>query len=269
MSENQTLQAYLTEPYSATDTSCVLDDVITISQFLKELPTTKGQKSFTDMIGTDPINKKPHGLITLDSIFDPKNCYQEEGHPESFVDDINDFLDQYGNWEVTETSGDNTYNYNSPVEDYVNMNQITIVNPDSEAYESKDIVLMSAGLSLDPRGGYTDDVIAIFDNDLDEHYDSQGFLMTRFELIDGSLNHAGHKYNYGIQSTMSNESYFLDLNEDNFNTPDALTDEFEINFDPDDPLDMKNAIQNALNEALDEKHEVTNLTTEYLSEMQD
>ena len=269
----QTLKEYLTEPYSATDQSCLLDEVTTISQFRHDLKDIKSQASFASTRLTDPIAKAPRGYITLESIFNPKNCYDEEGHPESFVDNLDAFMDQYGAWEVSETAGDNTYNHCSPVEDYVNMNQVTIVNPDSEGFESKDLLFLSAGLGLDPRGGYTDSVIAIFDNDLDGHYNSDSFLIVRFDVISGSFTYYGKTFNYDVEATMADEDYFVniypDSDDDSALYPDDLNNEHIVNFDGSDKKEIKTALNDIMDQAYDSKDLIENLSVEYTSEMLD
>lgn len=258
----QTLKEYLTEPDY--DGSTLLDDIMTITDFNHQLTSLKGQKSFANPTLTRPITTKPHGYITLPSIFDPQNCYQEDGHPESFVDDLPAFLQTYSNWEVTDIEGDNTYNYNSPVEDYINMTRVTIVNPNVDAFTSKDLMFLRVGLGLDPRGGYSNSVIAIFDNDLGEHYDATMFGNVPFDLISGSFIYNQTQYEYIIEGTLANEESLLNISQSNGNLPVELDDQFEVFLDGADTDDLKDTLTKTMNNAFNRQHKIEQLSIEYL-----
>src|SRR5699024_7036122 len=158
------------------------------------------------------ISQPPRGFITLDSILDPENCYQEEGHPQAFIDDnLDEFLKVYGDWEVNNVSYDNTFNYYSLIETDLEMDTVTIVNPYGIAFESLDLMFISASLSKDSRGGYTDNVIAVFDNDLGEHYNSNGFKGLNYDLVEGSFKHNKIKHNFVISGRINSEQVTIKI----------------------------------------------------------
>lgn len=260
---------YMTDPISATDTSTMRDETIGIAKFRQMLKEAKGQASFASPSLTRPIAQAPHGYITLLSIFDPENCYQMDGHPECFVENVDQFIQQYADWEVTYDNelGDNTYNYDSPVEDYINMQTITIVSPDTQSYHSKDIMFLSAGLGLDPRGGYTENVMAVFDNDLGEHYDMQSFGFNRYDVMDGTFDYHNHHFNFSASAELANESYFVNLGLDD--DSENFDDEYEINCDGADQDDLKAALNDLMDDLYDGHHELTNLKVQYISEAND
>ena len=265
----QTLKEYLTEPYSAVDTSCLLDDCTTISNFRKSLSEIKGQASFASTMLTKPIHQEPRGYITIDSVLDPESCYQEDGHPEVFVDDLDNFIKKYGDWEVNETDGDNTYNYMAPVEDDLSLNRITIVNPEGRSFESKDLLLISASLSLDPRGNYTEAVIAIFDNDDGEHYDATAFGMVEYTLVDGSFVLGNDPLKdktieFSISGTLANDSVHLTL----YDPDNEFVEDYEAPADLTESEDITNMVKDALKEN-DQPTEICNLKYHYLSEQND
>lgn len=267
---SQTLNEYLNEPYSLSDDISLLDETTTISDFLKKLQSMKGQASFANYFATRPITSKPHGYITLPSIFDPKNCYDEEGHPKYFVDDLHKFLEKYGDWEVTNESGDNTYNYNSPVEDYINMLQVTIANPNSVAFESLDLVFMKVGLALDPRGGYSDNVIAVFDNDYEDHYNATAFGLIRYDLASGSFTYNHQQYEYNFEGTIADEGLYLTISPSDGDLPDALDDEFDVYVDLAEADDVKETLLNTMNESFNQQEKaISNFKIEYDSEQID
>lgn len=268
---SQTLKEYLTAPYSNIYSDSVLDNVMPISEFRKALAAPmKGQESWTSTRYTKPISEKPQGYITLESVFDPKNCYDEDGHPECFVDDLDAFIKKYGNWEVTEENGDNTYNYCSPVEDPININQVTIVNPNSKTFESKDLDFMSLNLSLDVRGNYSDSVIAVFDNDLGEHYSATAFFLVRFDIVGGDFIYHDKKYTYGFQASLGDEDLFLTINPDEDDLPTELDDEFTVFCDATSKKDIQDVLEKTLADAFnDNQAKIDQLTVEYYSEMMD
>lgn len=260
---------YMTDPISATDTSTMRDETIGISEFRQMLKEAKGQASFASPSLTRPITQAPHGYITLLSVFDPKNCYQMDGHPECFVENVDQFIQQYADWEVIydDEMGDNTYNYDSPVEDYINMQRVTIVNPAAHGYESKDIMFLSAGLGLDPRDGYTENVMAVFDNDLGEHYDAESFGFNRYDVMDGEFDYHDRHFDFSASAELASESYFvnLGLNDDSEN----FDDEYEINCDGADQDDLKAALNDLIDDLYDSHYEITNLKVQYMSEAND
>lgn len=262
-------KAYMSEPLSATDPSTLRDDTVGIAQFRQMLTEAKGQDNFASPSLTRPITQQPQGYITLLSIFDPRNCYQMEGHPECFVENVDHFIAQYADWEVmiSDELGDNTYNYNSPVEDYIQMQRVTIVNPNAHGYESKDLMFLSAGLGLDPRGAYTEKVMAVFDNDFGQHYDAESFGLIRYDVMQGEFDYYERHFEFSASSTLTDESYAINLGlaDDSENFDDV----YELTYDGADQDELKAALNDLLDDLYDGHHELTNLNVQYLSEAND
>lgn len=255
------------------------NNVVTITDFRQALNEAQKQDSFASVTKTKPLANKAHGLITLDSVFDPELCFDEDGHPEEFVDDLDDFLDEYGNWEVTEQeNGDNTYNYMSPVETDINMNQITIVNPDTDDYESKDICFFKVNTGIDPRAGYTDCVIAIFNNDLGEHYNATMFWNLSFNVITGSFLYGDTKFFYDFNAKLGDDSYELTFSPENIDDYDKLSaiidnyynpTDYNDGFEATDPTSVKKTLNDLINDLLDNDTKIQDFKLNYLSENDD
>lgn len=182
------LSQYLSLPLEKNSPETKFDNLITISQFNQELQANP---------------KEPHGLITLNSIFDPQNCSDEEGHPEEFVDDLHAFMQQFGNWEITDFSEDSTAEYVSPMENDLVIQEITIANPEGRAFESKDLLLINV-----PNYDYHQ-IVAIFDNDLDKHINADAFVALNFTLVDGSFKINNQEYYFQISGQLLNEKLNL------------------------------------------------------------
>lgn len=275
---SQTLREYMTEPYSKViDNTTLLDETMPLSEFLQELDHTQKRTNFASPAHYKPLTTKPHGLITLKSVFDPELCYDETGHPEEFVDNLNEFLDIYGDWEVTESDdGDNTYNHAANIEADINFNQVTIVNPSSDTFDSKDLLFMSVNTGIDPRAGYTDNVIAIFNNDSGEHYNVTTFWWNiTFTIATGTFSYNNEKYFFDFHCQLGTDNYFVTISTDDFDKMvSALDDEFDPadfddDFDIEDPESVKKCLQNLMNKSLKENHKIEKFELKYISECDD
>lgn len=274
---SQTLKEYMTEPYNKIiDDTTPLDETMQISEFLQELDQTQKRTNFTSPAHYKSLASKPHGLIALKTVFDPDLCYDEEGHPEEFVDDLNDFLEAYGDWEVTETdNGDNTYNYAANIEADINVNQVTIANPNSNTFESKDLAFMKVNTGVDPRAGYTDNVIVIFNNDYGEHYDATLFWNTSFTVATGTFNYNNENYFFDFHCRLNEDSYYVTISADNFDKiVNVLDDEFDPadfddDFDIEESASIKQCLQNLMNKLLKGDQKIEKFELKYISECDD
>lgn len=270
---SETLKHYFTtEPYNITGSETLLDNVIPISKLLEILKTQTRPTSFAHpTVDPKPISQKPQGFITLKSIFDPSETHNDfNSFPEEYVDDIEDFLDRYGSWELDpdDIQFDNTYNYASPIETEIRTESITITNPDSEAFESKDLLLMSPCISLDVRDAYLPFVIAIFDNQTGDNYDLQEFGIQNFNIVTGSFNYCNESYLFDIDTQICSPTcqLTLTLDSDAKNIANELNDVFEITIDPSDKNDIKTEIESILHDFDHKSDTIHNLTIEYNSE---
>lgn len=190
----------------------ILDDVLSADQFKKMLTTQKVQSSFTSYSLDKPLTTKAHGLITMPEVF---NNFHGIDYDADTVNDVKKFIDDYGNWIVTEVMGDNTYNYCSPTEDYINYNILTIQKPDNftddDIYSGNscdciDVVFYSCCVALDPRGGYTKYMIALFDNDSHDHYRTSEWFNRRYGIVDGSFNYDNKAFSFDIDGTLNSDT---------------------------------------------------------------
>ena len=249
----QTLKEYLTKPYSNTDTTSLWDDCISINRFYQELPEMQGQASFANYFKTRNIVKAPRGYVTLKAFFDPKNVGNFDGQVEAWMTDKNKFMQNYDNWKVDSAmrESDNTYNYQGLIEDDLAFNRITIVNPDSRVFESKDLLLLRANISLDPRGNYTPNVIAIFDNDLDDHYQAASFMGRHFSVLEAEFTVDGTKYYMDADTSALSDTYSCYFNTESSTNIFADNDQIDLYFDPTDKEDIIDTIKTAINDLTD------------------
>lgn len=167
-----------------------------------------------------------NGLISTYDLFDLMSDYSEP------VQDVQEFLDEYGDMEVLEDKYDNTYNYNSPIDNYIEFGTFDLENDQT-------LVTMSVCLGLDPRAGYTKQVCFIFDDE----YAFLDAMSTDFALASFEFTVKGKSYYGGFDANAFSEYGLLSVNE-------KETDE-EVYYDEafasvDDLDDLKEAIADAL-----------------------
>lgn len=207
------------EPYK------LINHIVPMQKWYHEILKRDGQASFANLAKRRPIANEPQGYITLKSFFDPTNeggFYDSQ--PEEWMNDLNCFMQEYGNWKIDEDSivYDNTYNAQGNIEDNIDYQMITIANPNGIAYESRDLLLMRCSVSLDPRGYYTDYCMAIFDNSTnttDLHYQATAFLNRNFTVMNGVLT---------VKQNNNYKHYDLEI------TASALNCEMTVEFYPED-----------------------------------
>lgn len=243
------LKDYLTQNIgNEFDKYRLIDHIMPMTKWYKMIGETDGQASFVNPNLRKSIASDPRGYITLKSFFDPKNVggfYDDQ--PLAYVEKVKDLIDICGDWNVDSVDQDNTYNQTGSIEDYVDYTLLHLsktidANP---ACESRDLLLMRCGTSLDPRGNYTDYCGAIFDCDSIDHYNANGYLNRRFNVMNADLtayNTKTKKYEYyeiSIYSYANSEMSMLDLY--NYSSYKLIDDEQPLEmpgFDPDDMTDL-------------------------------
>lgn len=148
------------------------------SEFMKHFDDLEYQKSFAN----DETIKHPRRKNGLISTYDLLYELTSYGEP---VNDVEKFIQKYGNMEVLEDQYDNTYNYNGYLDNYVNFSIFDLENDQT-------LVTLSVCLSLDPRGAYTKQVAFIFESE----YDFMETFSKTFQLLVFEFTANGRKF-YG------------------------------------------------------------------------
>lgn len=194
-------------------------------EFMQDFSGLEYQKDFAS---NETIKHALHsnGLISTYDLF---KTVAEYGEP---VQDVQEFLEEYGELEVLEDKYDNTYNYNGPVDNCINFSTYDLENDQT-------LVTMSVCLGLDPRSGYSKQVAVVFDDE----YDFLEALDTNFSLIDFEFTVDGKSYYGGFDASALNEYGLLAIN-------DRETDD-EVYYDQalvgvSDLDDLKEAIADAM-----------------------
>lgn len=251
------------------DRENVLDDILSADQFRKMLTTQKVQSSFVSYDLDAPLTSKARGLITMPEVFNNFGgitCDAED------VNDVKKFIDDYGNWLVTDTMSDNTYNYCAPAEDYINYNVLTIQKPDNFAdddiYSGSDcdcidVVFFSCGVTLDPRGGYTQYMIALFDNDLNDHYRTAEWFNKRYQIVSGSFNYNNKAFNFEMDGSLNSETVEIYIDAEDENNYISCFDDSQC-VDTTERDDIKDALKEIMeNNVNDNNVSIDNLKVDY------
>lgn len=165
------------------------------SKFMQEFSGLEYQKSFANFTRTKhPVHR--NGLI---SSFDLFNDIASSGEP---VDDIPEFLEEYGEFEVLQDKHDNTYNYMGYCDNYINFSTYELEN-------DQVLATLAIGLGLDPRGGYTDSIAIVFDDE----YSFLECLDETFQLMDFEVKTNGKKYLASFDATALSEFGYLNLDD--------------------------------------------------------
>lgn len=250
----KTLKEYLNS-YDDYDDELILNKCVSINQFTKDLSSMQKQSSYANPSETINVNNKPKGLITLKEFFDPKNEGDFEGQVEEWVNDFDELIGKYGNWviqdEDEDIADDSTYNYEAPMETDIRLRRVTIVNNDDSnpAFESKDLVFFAVTTSLSYCGQGSNYVVAIFDNDLNDHYMVQTFMNAGFDVAEGTCEYQGKTYEFNLEARPNCDTLLLETS----NTPTSVDDEqYDVVCDATDADSIQDAIANAFN--VDAKH---------------
>lgn len=173
----------------------VMEDVVSFEKFMKDFYVLKYEKSFANNETIEkPVRSK--GLISTYDLFDDLASSSEP------VNDMEEFLDEYGYLEILQDSYDNTYNYSGYLDRYVNFSVFNLENDQT-------LVTLSVGLGLDPRGGYTDKVAFIFESE-EEFLE---VLDETFQLMEFEITAGGKKYYGSFDATALSEYGCLNLDD--------------------------------------------------------
>lgn len=193
--------------------------------FMKDFSGLEYEKSFAT---NDTIKHDLHrnGLISCYDLFDLMSDYSEP------VQDVQEFLEEYGDLEVLEDKYDNTYNYNGPLDNCINFGVFDLENDQT-------LVTMSVCLGLDPRSGYTKQVAFIFESE----YDFLEAFATNFTLVDFEISVNGQSYYGSFSAEALSECGFLSINDQETDDEVYYDETFASVGDLDD---LKEAIADAL-----------------------
>ena len=247
----------------------VLDDVLSADKFRKMLTTQMVQSSFVSYDLNTPLTTKARGLITMPEVF---NSFHGINYDADTVNDVKKFLDDYGDWLVSETMGDNTYNYCSPTEDYINTDILTIQKPDNcaddDIYSGNscdciDVVFFSCGVCLDPRGGYTKYMIALFDNDSNNHYKLAEWFNKRYQIVSGSFNYNNKAFSFGIDGALNSDTVEIYIDAEDENDYTSFFDDSQC-IDTTEPNDIEDALKEIMKDNTDNNDvSIDNLKADY------
>ena len=158
-------------------------------EFMKGFDGLEYQKSFA----TNETIKHPRRSNGLISTYDLLNELTEYGEP---VNNISEFLDEYGNLEILEDCYDNTCNYNGYLDSYINFSTFELENDQT-------LVTLSIGLGLDPRSAYTRSVAVVFES----KYDFLEAFAKDWQLLDFEFTAFGGKRFYANFSASALSEY--------------------------------------------------------------
>ena len=144
-------------------------DTESFKKFMKNFDGLDYEKSFAN----NETIKKPlrtNGLVSTYDVLDNLAKYGEA------VNDIPEFLEEYGQMEILEDKYDNSYNYSGYLDRYVDFGMFSLEN-------DQVLVTLAVGFGLDPRGGYTNKVAFIFEDEYSflEIFES-GWQLLEFEF---------------------------------------------------------------------------------------
>lgn len=125
-------------------------DTESFKEFMQNFDGLEYQKSFAN----NTTVKHPLRTNGLISTYDLLNEISGYGEP---VNNISEFLKEYGNIEIMEDCYDNTCNYNDYLDNYINFSTFELENDQS-------LVTLSVCLGLDPRSAYTRSVAIVFES---------------------------------------------------------------------------------------------------------
>lgn len=165
-------------------------------EFMSKYRELGYQKSFATN-ETVKHDLRTNGLISTYDLLNELSANSTET-----VNDVEEFISEYGNLEILQDSYDNTYNYNGYLDRYVEFNTFELEN-------DQFLATFSVGLGLDPRAAYTKQVALVFEND----YDIMESLDTQFELLDFEFTANGKRYYGGFDGSALNEFGYLNIDD--------------------------------------------------------
>lgn len=168
-------------------------DVKGFDEFMKDFDGLEYQKSFA----TNDTVKRPRRSNGLISTYDLLNELKDYGEP---VNNVEEFLSEYGSMEILSDKYDNTYNYNGYLDQYINFSMFDLENDQT-------LVTLSVGLGLDPRSFYTKNVALIFENE----YDFLETFAKDYQLLDFEFMANGKKFYGSFDAGALSEFGYLNI----------------------------------------------------------
>lgn len=154
-------------------------DTQSFEEFMQNFCELEYQKSFA----TNTTVKRPRRSNGLISTYDLLSELKEYGDP---VNDIDEFLGEYGSMEILSDEYDNSCNYNGYLDKHINFSTFELENDQT-------LVTLSVGLGLDPRSAYTRNVAIVFES----KYDFLEAFAKNWQLLDFEFTAFGCKKFYG------------------------------------------------------------------------
>ena len=154
-------------------------DTESFNEFMENFDGLEYQKSFAiNTTVKHPL--RTNGLISTCDLLNEIGGYGEPAN------DVEEFLQEYGNLEIIKDSYDNTYNYAGYLDNYINFSMFDLENDQT-------LVTLSVCLGLDPRSAYTRSVAVVFESE----YDFLEAFSKNFQLLDFEFTAFGGKKFYG------------------------------------------------------------------------
>lgn len=154
-------------------------DTESFEEFMQNFDGLEYQKSFA----TNTTVKHPLRTNGLISTYDLLNELKGYGEP---VNNVQEFITEYGYLEILEDCYDNTYNYNGYLDNYINFSTFELENDQT-------LVTLSVCLGLDPRSAYTRNVAIVFES----KYDFLEAFAKDWQLLEFEFTAFGGKKFYG------------------------------------------------------------------------
>lgn len=147
--------------------------------FMKNYDDLEYQAKWTGF-STTKLPRSTDGLISTYDLLDELGL-----NSEFVVNDVDSFVDEYGDLEIIQDTYNNTYNYNGYLDRYIEFDIFDLEN-------DQVLVTLSVCLGLDPRSAYTKNVAMIFE----DSYDFLEVLSKQFQLLDFEFTANGKNF-YG------------------------------------------------------------------------
>ena len=231
--------------------------ILGLAAFQRYLKNKKVAYSFANPYKQAPLLHNPAGYITTQSLF-TQNTEGDmyDSLPNEWVHNIRRFKSTYGKWLVVDEQGDNTYNYNNFLDNAIDIIELTIQDPEA-IQDDLVIALYRVCISLDVRGAYSPAVIGIYDYDGIDHFNTTGFLMNLYNVVNGSFKINNKLYSFDINEPVTGDYLQIEINNgQEFSDPEETSE-----IDPSDKNSIKDYLENYTGE------KISNLKIEYTSEL--
>lgn len=210
-------------------------DIESYKVFMAGYDNIEYQKSFSSWSGKQRP-RYTNGLVsTYDMLTELADASVE------VVNDFGNFLEEFGSLEVVDEKADNTYNYSGYLDHYLNFTILELEN-------DQVLVSLAVGTGLDPRYGYTKNVLMIFDDE----YIFIDTLSQNFGLLDFDVRDGEKTFSASFDAGALSEGGLLSLF-DNETMEEIFSDEVLM-----DPRDLED-IQITVSEMLKSKVSIANV----------